>query len=72
MTERRSMKKEKDPTSQILELGNQLGLTTEQIHVILDSSSQKTEQITFPLGPPHYHSGFYGTVSIAHFEREEE
>jgi len=66
------MKKGKDPTSQLLDLGKQLGLSTEQIHSILDTSPQKTERIAFPLGPPHYHSGFYGTVSIAHFERDEE
>jgi hypothetical protein len=53
--------------SRIVELGRQLGLTTEQIHSIMESTPHSTEPVSLSLGPPHYSGSFYGTVSINDF-----
>jgi hypothetical protein len=52
----------------ITELGKQLGLSTEQIHSVMDNGPHSTESISLSLGPPHYSGSFYGTVSINDFK----
>jgi hypothetical protein len=54
--------------SQITELGRQIGLTTEQIHSIMDNTSHSSEPVSLSLGPPRYSGSFYGTVSINDFK----
>lgn len=61
------MKQCADSRSQIVELGKQLGLNARQIRTILNETQHNTEHLSFSLGPPHYGSGFYGTVSINDF-----
>jgi hypothetical protein len=53
--------------SQIIELGRSLGLTTEQIHSIMNDTLHDTEPISLSLGPRYYPGAHYGTVSIIDF-----
>ncbi len=53
---------------QITVLGRQLGLTSEQIHSIMDNTPHSTEPVSLSLGPPHYPGSFYGTVSLNDFK----
>lgn len=52
----------------IAELGKQLGLSTEQIHSVMDNGPHSTESVSLSLGPPHYPGSFYGTVSLNDFK----
>jgi hypothetical protein len=58
------MKQDTISRSQVEELGKQLGLSTEQIHAILNDTQPSTEYPSVSVGPPRYGAGFYGTVSI--------
>jgi hypothetical protein len=58
--------------SRIIELGRQLGLTTEQIRSIMEDILYDTEPVSLSLGPPHYPGAFYGTVSINDFRTKKQ
>ena len=53
--------------SEIMKFARQVGVTTDQIHSILDSALPDIEPVSLSLGPPHYPGAFYGTVSMNHF-----
>jgi hypothetical protein len=61
------MRKTKNPPFQIVKLGKQLGLDSEQISSILSNTQQFRERPFLRLGPPHYGGAFYGAVSINEF-----
>jgi len=57
--------------SRIVELGRQLGLTTEQIHSIMNDTLHDTELVSISLGPPRYPGAHYGTVSVIDFNHSQ-
>ena len=55
-------------TSELIALGEKLGLNKENIDAMLKDIQPRNEQPSFTLGPPEYLGGYYGTISINNFK----
>jgi hypothetical protein len=60
------------PRSQIMELGQQLGLNQEHLHTILHNTKQPMEHLSVTCGPPWYCGSYYGTISINDFNNRKK
>ena len=52
----------------VYELGYMIGLNKKDMNSILNDTLLRNEQLSLTAGPPPYHSGFYGTISIKDFQ----
>jgi len=55
-------------TSELIALGEKLGLNEENIDAMLKDIPTRNEQPSFSLGPPDYFGCYYGTISINDFK----
>ena len=53
--------------NRIYNIGQNVGLSKEEIYDILNDITNRKEQSSFSIGPPCYGGAYYGTPSIKDF-----
>lgn len=57
----------KDTKFKIYKLGNKLGLSKDELNIIMNEQNIFSEKSSFSNGPNWYPGGRYGTISINEF-----